>query len=107
MPLKQGGQFRVKRGGQLGVKYSLGFKIQNNHPENKVTLDLPLNYTDLDILKLRNQTSEKQLEIVNAKRLIEQAEKRLEINIELAYKTLKDYGVNKNEIIQLINKSLI
>jgi len=85
----------------------LGFKIQNNHPENKVTLDLPLNYTDLDILKLRNQTSEKQLEIVNAKRLIEQAEKRLEINIELAYKTLKDYGVNKNEIIQLINKSLI
>lgn len=83
----------------------LGFKIQNNHPENKVTLDLPLNYTDLDILKLRNQTSEKQLEIVNAKRLIEQAEERLELNIEIAYNALKIYGIEKDLFhLMVINK---
>ncbi len=83
----------------------LGFKIQNAHPENKVTLDLPLNYTELDVLKLRNKPSE-QLTIVNADALVESAEQKLEYRIGKAFQELKCYGVTSQEIKELVEKHL-
>jgi hypothetical protein len=82
----------------------LGFKIQNTHPENDVTLDLPINYTHVDILKLRGKIKSKEIEIVNSEQLISKAEAKLESDINAAYKILTIYGVSLEEIEALVGK---
>ena len=85
----------------------LGYKIQNTHPENKATLDLPINYTTVDILKLRKEINANEIVIANAERLIEKAEAKLNEDINAAYNILKIYGVEIDEIKSLISKYLI
>lgn len=65
-----------------------------------------MNYSDVDILKLRSKIKSDQSEIANAEILIENAEKKLQSNIESAYKVLKIYGVGIDEIGELVNKHI-
>ena len=82
----------------------LGYKIQNTHPENKATLDLPINYTTVDILKLRKEINANEIVIANAERLIEKAEAKLNEDINAAHRILKDYGVTEGDINNLVKK---
>ena len=82
----------------------LGYKIQNTHPENKATLDLPINFTTVDILKLRSKIRTKEIEIVNADRLIEKAEAKLDEDVKSVYYILKVYGVTEGDINNLVKK---
>lgn len=65
-----------------------------------------MNYSDVDILKLRSKIKSDQSEIANAEILIENEEKKLQSNIESAYKVLKIYGVGIDEIGELVNKHI-
>lgn len=89
--------------GGLFTKW-LGFKIQNTHPENKPTLELPLNCSDVEILKLRNKMKSDQINITNAEVLIKKAELKLEKDIATAHKALSIYGVNLEDIKGIVGK---
>lgn len=88
----------------LGGLFSkgVGYKIQCTHPENAVTLDLPINYRDVDLLRLRGKVTDEELELTNDSTIIEAAEERLEKNIHEALKVLKEYGVTKEDLINLV-----
>ena len=88
----------------LGGVFSRGvrYKIQSTHPENTVTLDLPLNYRDVDLLRLRGKFTREELELTNDGCIIEDAEERLNTNIDTALKILNEYGVNKVDLIALV-----
>lgn len=101
-PVFSNGEMRV--GGLITT--GIGFKIQGTHPENKATLDLPLNYSDIDILKLRRKTKDAHLEIVNAKTIIDAAELILTTKIEEAFTALKFYGVSRDELKQLVEQHI-
>lgn len=88
----------------LGGVFSRGvqYKIQSTHPENTVSLDLPLNYRDVDLLRLRGKFTIEELELTNDGSIIDDAEERLNTNINLALKVLCEYGVNKSDLVTLV-----
>jgi len=72
------------------------------------TIQLPANYTELDLLRLAKSGKYTFEEIV-FNRLpvkIDNAERHLKRNIENAYYILKDYGVSKSEIEELIERNI-
>jgi hypothetical protein len=84
----------------------LGYKIQNTHPENKPTVEIPLNYKPADILNLRDKLDPKSIGIASAYALIERAEAKLKEDVRDAHKALSKYGVSRNEIEELVKKSI-
>lgn len=71
------------------------------------TIDLPLNYTDLDLIFLKTgKYTKEELAFNNLNLIIELAERNLEKNIEKAARMLKMYGINKTELELWVNERL-
>jgi hypothetical protein len=67
------------------------------------TIQLPINYTDFDLLKLKNQDyTKEELDFNNLSKSIADAEKRLIVAINKAYSILHYYKVKKYELRELI-----
>ncbi len=84
----------------------LGFKIQNTHPENRPTIEIPLNYTPADILNLRDKLDPNSIGIQSVYLLIERAEVKLKEDVRDAHKALSSYGVSREEILEMVNKHI-
>jgi len=71
------------------------------------TIILPNNYTDLDLLLLKNEGyTEEELKFNNILGVIEQAERRVYYNVRRAASYLREYGVMPKEIKKLIVEKL-
>ena len=71
------------------------------------TIDLPLNYSDKDLILLKTgKYTKEELSFNNLTTNIELAEIKLEKNIEKAYDLLKQYGISKSELVALVNERL-
>jgi hypothetical protein len=71
------------------------------------TIDLPLNYTDKDLIMLKkDKYTQEELAFNKLIPEIEEAEKNLEKKIEQVYQILKLYGIKKADLKSLIIKSL-
>lgn len=78
-------------------------------PNDKIlrTLDIPMNYKDLDLLKLRHQNyTEEELQFNKITRKIDEAEERLKTNLLNAYLILKDYNVSYEEIKKIVDEKI-
>jgi hypothetical protein len=76
------------------------------HPENQERIELPLNYTVLDILKLRYSHSPEDLDRMNLLCRVEQAEDELEADAARAERQLSKYGLSAAYLIKLIKGSI-
>jgi hypothetical protein len=88
------------------ITSGLGFKIYQTHLENKQTPDLPVNYSDVDVLKLRNDILFMGSPASEARRLIMSAEHTLNKNIRQAHIFLKQYGVTIEDLEELVGKKI-
>ncbi len=71
------------------------------------SIQLPINYSDKDLLLLRNgRYTDEELEFNKMTFKIEQAEDNLKSNIMSTYNKLKEYGVNYSEIEEMVNNKL-
>ena len=71
------------------------------------TIALPLNFTDIDILLLQKKGyTDEELAFNDTDSKIDDAVKRMNNNIEVAYNVLKFYGVSLSEISDLVNSKL-
>ena len=71
------------------------------------TIDIPLNYSDKDLLLLKKgKYIQEELAFNKLMPEIEEAEKNLEKNVEKAYQLLKLYGIKKADLKSIISKSL-
>lgn len=86
------------------IASGLGFKIYQTHLENKQTPDLALNYTDIDILKIKNEISYLSPTGFDGKKLVDSAERALQSNIAFAHDYLKKYGVTIEDIEEIVEK---
>lgn len=89
---------------EVGGLFTKGLftRIQSTHPEMRPSLDLPVNFRDIDLLRLHWQGREFDKSMLNADRMIEQAEERLKVNARKAADALKDYDISLHEIMSLI-----
>ncbi|NMC61407.1 MAG: hypothetical protein GYA51_18800 [Candidatus Methanofastidiosa archaeon] len=71
------------------------------------TINIPLNYSDKDLLLLKKEKyTQEELDFNNLSLEIVSAEKNLEKNIEEAFKILKQYGIKKSDLRSLVEKSI-
>ncbi|MBK7666681.1 MAG: hypothetical protein IPJ32_04630 [Sphingobacteriaceae bacterium] len=71
------------------------------------TIILPNNYTDLDLLLLKNEGyTEEELKFNNLLDVIEQAERRVYYNVRRAASYLREYGIMPKEIKKLLVEKL-
>lgn len=71
------------------------------------TIVLPNNYTDLDLLLMKNEGyTKEELEFNNILGLMEMAERRVYYNIHQASLYLRDYGIMPKEIKKLVVEQL-
>lgn len=71
------------------------------------TIRLPMNYTDVDIINLKNSVyTQEELEFNNMTFLINQAEENLKANLLNAYNFIKLYGVKYAELEKLVKSKL-
>ena len=70
-------------------------------------ITLPVNYTDLDLLRLREKGYNGiELEYNKLTEGINQAERKLEKNISYVYSRLKIYGVTREEVKELVESKI-
>jgi hypothetical protein len=71
------------------------------------TIRLSNNYTDLELMLLKGEGyTKEELEFNNLTKSIEIAEKNVFVNIRKAYKYLKQYGVNPEDIKKIVMERL-
>lgn len=71
------------------------------------TIQLPINYTDADIIKLSNSNyTPEEITFNNLDKTIESAKDTLNMNIKKAYHLLKLYRVSEDDIKKLVNSKL-
>ncbi len=71
------------------------------------TIVLPIDYTDLDLIRLKTEGyTPEELEFNNLLHLIEQAERRVFYSIRCAAKYLRQYGIMPKEIKQFVMQRL-
>ena len=71
------------------------------------SIQLPVNYTDADILRLRNgKYTQEELDFNKMDSKINQAEENLKSNIFNAYRRLRVYGVSHEELEKLVHGKL-
>ncbi len=71
------------------------------------SIQLPINYSDIDLLNLRNgKYTNEELEFNKMTFKIERAEENLKSNIKSAFNKIKEYGVNYSEIEELVLEKL-
>lgn len=80
----------------------LGSTIQATHPENRPTVDLPINYTDVDILALQKKYSSPELSLTNSQVLVSEAESRLDERLRMAHKYLEPYSITLEELTRYV-----
>lgn len=71
------------------------------------TIRLPINYTDLDLLRLKTEGyTKEELDFNNLTGMIEQAERRVYYNIRRAAGYLREYGIMPKEIKSFLMERL-
>ncbi|HQW23638.1 MAG TPA: hypothetical protein PLI47_10060 [Bacteroidia bacterium] len=85
----------------------LGYNMETTHPENKLTIDIPLNYSPVDILNLKDKLDPNSIGIAGVYSLIANEEQKLIKNIGIAYKALSSYGFSRDEISQFVRNKII
>ncbi len=71
------------------------------------SINLPINYTNIDLLRLRNgRYTEEEINFNKLYYKIKDAEKELKKNIRAAFKALKGYGITKIELEKLVSMRL-
>ncbi len=94
----------IDEGMEVGGLFTrgLGCAIEATHPENQPTFNLPINYTDVDILALPRKYTLPELKLTNAQLLVVEAEACLEERIRLAHKHLEPYGITIDELTRYV-----
>ena len=85
----------------------LGYNMETTHPENKITIDIPLNYSPADILNLKDKLDPNSIGIAGVYSLIANEEQKLIKNIGVAHKALSCYGISRDEISQFVRNKII
>jgi len=67
-------------------------------------LNLPINYTDRDLLRLISKVDQKEKLSGGLSNLIAQAEVRLEQNISQALALLEQYGVSRKDLLEFVRQ---
>lgn len=70
------------------------------------TIRLPLKYTDVDLIELRNEHTVEELAFNHLFNKVNLALVKLDKNMEMAYLYLKEYGVKYEEIEKLVGPKL-
>jgi hypothetical protein len=88
-----------------------GFVISSDsisvvHPENQSSIDLSMNYTLVDLLRLRISNTDEELERMNLLHKVRKAQSDLSKNIHLAHELLKDYGVRIHDLEGLVESKV-
>lgn len=96
------GELKVGNATVSGV--ILGTKVQ--HPENLKVIDLPINYTDSDLLNLPLKYTDAVIDFAQAGWMIKEAQERMEKEINKAHALLKSYGVEKNDLQKIVDYRL-
>ena len=81
-------------------------RVKVVHPENQVRIELPLNYSIIDILNLPDKYSVDDLERLNLVFKVEKAELELDENAQRASYDLSKYGVTKDELLEFIRECM-
>jgi hypothetical protein len=76
------------------------------HPENQPKIDLPINYSDLDLLRSELQYSFKELERMNLISKIDKARENLDEAIRISLSHLSVYGIKYDDIEKLIMEKI-
>ena len=72
----------------------------------KKEIDLPMNSTALDILRLRKKYSDAELIEYNMLDTVKRAEQKFENDLHQVIDTLYQYGILRSDILELINQKL-
>ena len=81
-------------------------RIKIVHLENQTKFDLPINYSELDLLRLESVHSSEELESMNLSGKIRKAREDLEEEISFVASRLSKYGVKREEIDTLVRRKL-
>lgn len=93
------------------LKIKNGIEIENSLIQHitsfeSILPDLPMNYTDRDILSLRSTYSTVQMKKIGIESTFERALYNYEVALSEAYKHLKLYGVTKTELRALAYRKI-
>lgn len=88
-----------------------GFSISSEsisvvHPENQSAIDLSMNYTLVDLLRLRKSNTDEELQRVNLLHKVLKAQRDLSKNIHLAHELLKEYGIRIHDLEGLVESKV-
>lgn len=90
--------------GNLTVKASTFFF---NDDSILRSIKLPINYSIVDILRLRDQYTPEEIEFNKMDILIKKTITEIDKDINLSYRTLKKYGVTSAEIRKLVHERIL
>ncbi|MBK7037862.1 MAG: hypothetical protein IPH42_16350 [Bacteroidetes bacterium] len=94
----------MKRQDKVG-KFTLNnINISIAHVENIIKIDLPINYTLIDLLALKKYYSAEDLKANNLIKLINDAESIRDKSLHKALQQLKPFGFSYEELNSIIDK---
>jgi len=76
------------------------------HPENQLRIELPMNYTDIDLLRIERQYSYEELGRMNLLSNIDKAKDRAHKSIDDAMSYLAPYGIRREDVENLLRSSI-
>lgn len=76
------------------------------HLENQPKIDLPINYSDLDLLRSESQYSFEELKRMNLFSKIDKARENLDRSIRAALSELSVYGLKYDDIEKIIKEKI-
>jgi hypothetical protein len=76
------------------------------HPENQPKIDLPINYSDLNLLQLEFQYSLEELGRMNLLSKIDKAKENLDNSVRVALSALSVYGVKYDDIEKIVREKI-
>ncbi|RCK74502.1 MAG: hypothetical protein IGBAC_1450 [Ignavibacteriae bacterium] len=76
------------------------------HPEEQGDVDLSINYSKIDLLRLRKNLTLEELETMNLLKKITEVEELLHTNLKKAELLLKDFGVNYKDLKNLVTSKI-
>jgi hypothetical protein len=76
------------------------------HPENQPKIDLPINYSDLNLLQLEFQYSYEELGRMNLLSKIDKAKENLDESIRTALSALSMYGIKYDDIEKIVREKI-
>jgi len=77
------------------------------HPENQPKIDLPINYSNLNLLQLEFQYSYEELDRMNLLSKIDKAKENLDESIRKALSALSVYGVKYDDLEKIVRGKII